>query len=571
MHKSSALGPIAVVGPIGVVLLALGMPGDLAVAQSVRPAPPSEDASRNPISGMKPGRIARAPDGRLILIPTEEGRRAPGADAPAPRPLIAPRPAPALLVPPRAPPPPMSRPPTAAVVPAPEPRPAYAPPPPIQRLSKGCGGHFNDPKVARPAGVLGRPRLLSEFPDPAFGACMMRVGESAEQEIIAPMAPDVQAWNADQSLILLSGGRIYDAHTFRLVRRIATVPAFRARAFRWSARDPYTFYYLESLVPGAQRADDGIACAPDSARLMKYKLTRHDNGAYSGRRELEHCFTEYVRFQDDASDRAISKNGRFVALVGERRDGGTDVFVYDLVVHTKGPVLKVPDDPQLRARVLSAAVSPSGRYLLVTWWYAGGARYRGVEAFDRRSLHLAGKVSPSIAQGDLVMDRLEQEYLIQRNGGEGQTTLSPKRNMLFKWHIPDGFDAYGTDTGATASHPLLTFTPGDRVRISCRNQGVPEGCLVTTYSSPRNRARPFFNELFLVGLDSTVAAPKVRRLAHHRSDAAFTEVTTDCRIKSSWAVPRATISRDGSRVLFGSTWGEHCRVEPYLIDLARVE
>jgi len=71
--------------------------------------------------------------------------------------------------------------------------------------------------------------------------------------------------------------------------------------------------------------------------------------------------------------------------------------------------------------------------------------------------------------------------------------------------------------------------------------------------------------------DAAVAVPKVRRLAHHRSDAAFTEAAADCRIKSSWAVPRATLVRDGGRVLFGSTWGEHCGVEPYLIDLARVE
>ncbi len=569
MHRSLALGLMAAVGRVLKLFLLVMAVAGTAAAQTGAPR-----VDQDLVSGMKPGRIARAPDGRLILIPPDEDGQAheTGGDASVRRVLTAPRPAPA----PRLPAPPReARPHVAPSMPpapaAPEPRLAYAPPPPIQRLAKGCGGRFVDPKAAFPAGVLARPRLLAEFRDPAFGACVMRIGDAADQGVIAPTQPDVQAWNADQSLFLLSGGRIYDARNFRLVHRIATHPAFRARAFRWSGREPATLYFLESQAPGAARSGDNLACAPDSARLMRYVLSREATGGIAGRRELEHCFTEYVRFLDDASDRALSRNGRFVALAGVRRDGGTEVFVYDLAVHAKGRVLEVPRAPELRARVLSAAVSPSGRYLLVTWWYAGGARYRGVEAFDRRDLRYLGKVSPSIAQGDLVIDRMEQEYLIQKNGGEGQTSLMPERNLLFKWHIPDGFDRYGADSGPTASRALLELTPGDAVQISCRNQGTPEGCLVTTYSSPRKRARPFFNELFLVKLDSTVDAPKVRRLAHHRSDVSFTEATADCRIKTSWAAPLATISRDGTRVLFGSTWGEQCRVEPYLIDLARFE
>lgn len=91
--------------------------------------------------------------------------------------------------------------------------------------------------------------------------------------------------------------------------------------------------------------------------------------------------------------------------------------------------------------------------------------------------------------------------------------------------------------------------------ISC--QGPPGRCLVTARSDPSNGWQPFELELFLLSLDGSVL-----RLAHHRS--------SSC---GYWAQPRATLSQDGTLILYASDWGiQPCRdpdrlgnPDPYLL------
>jgi len=58
-------------------------------------------------------------------------------------------------------------------------------------------------------------------------------------------------------------------------------------------------------------------------------------------------------------------------------------------------------------------------------------------------------------------------------------------------------------------------------------------------------------------MQSNPPKPHVERLAHHRTNKDI----------SYFAQPHATVSRDGLKILFGSTWGQTGAPESYLIEL----
>ena len=58
---------------------------------------------------------------------------------------------------------------------------------------------------------------------------------------------------------------------------------------------------------------------------------------------------------------------------------------------------------------------------------------------------------------------------------------------------------------------------------------------------------------------------------NHRADQAQIYADGACPLSSYWAQAHATISRDGTKVLWGSNWntaGANCAAEAYVMDLA---
>jgi len=81
---------------------------------------------------------------------------------------------------------------------------------------------------------------------------------------------------------------------------------------------------------------------------------------------------------------------------------------------------------------------------------------------------------------------------------------------------------------------------GGAVHISGRAYDKPGWVVISHYTGSAINA--WYNEeIFLAKLDVT---PVIVRLAKHRSDSS-----------DYWSQPHATISRDASRVVWGSNWG----------------
>src|SRR5262249_42406085 len=107
-------------------------------------------------------------------------------------------------------------------------------------ISASCGSSVTDPAITiAESATPAKPALGQPFGDADLGGCLTRISDVASLSMDHPVPTysTIQAWNADQSKILLVSGHILDAHTFALV---GTSPQWTDE--RWSPVDPNIIY-----------------------------------------------------------------------------------------------------------------------------------------------------------------------------------------------------------------------------------------------------------------------------------------------------------------------------------------
>ena len=394
------------------------------------------------------------------------------------------------------------------------------------------------------------PATGEKYIDPGFGTPVMRIGKNFRREY-----SQLQAWNSDMSLILVDTTTIIDADTYAVVHQIDWGWPDWGVAVRWSPADPYVLYYL----------DDNNSFCQSGAAFMRYRLV--PGTSWTGQRELVRCFSEYVKFGKNESYEELSDDGRYVALVGERSDGRLEIFAYDILNDVKGNVLVVPqttyNGQTMNMGLDWAGMSPSGKYVVVHW-SGGWDRYYGVEAFDL-DMNYVGKIHRG-GHGDMTMDQNGVEWYVVTNAANG--SYLSDRHYIIKARIPDGSTVLETSyNGQTvysgsinAAAALIDLNWYFGVHVSCRNTKAPGFCVIGTYSANNvYDNEPFYDEIFKVYLDSTPSSPHIERLAHHRSSPYAIASRDGCSGTSDyWAQPHATVSPNGTRILFGSNWRTIC-------------
>lgn len=424
--------------------------------------------------------------------------------------------------------------------------------------------------------VAPRPAYLATYQDQYFGSNITRITDKDSTGVADPVHQYSQlpAWNPDQTLMLLNSGTILDARTFKPVHKVDFGWPAEGSALRWSPTEPLSLYYAGSLSSG-QKDPDNHPCPAGQARLMRYRLVK-GGAAYAARRELVRCFEEYVQILKDPSHEALSDDGKLIALVARKADGTHEAFAYDIPGNVKHAPLVLPIQNGIQRVPDWAGMSPSGKYVVVLWG-KGMERFRGVEAYDARTMAFAGKISASSGHGDLTMDEKGVEYYVYSNANNAYYLSGS--HYLLKSRIPVGvvLDAQGgPDQEATlatgASVPLMILDWNLGLHVSCRNiHSASKWCVVSTTGGADAAWVPFQREAFKVFLNSTVPAVKVERLAHTFSDVQYVAdlPIEQCPVSNYWTQPHASSSPDGSRIVFGSSWGKHCRADAYQIDLAR--
>jgi hypothetical protein len=368
------------------------------------------------------------------------------------------------------------------------------------------------------------PEAGRSYIDPTFGTVITRLtdarhtpnaADSGNLPLINNEYSTMSPWSEDNTHLLLvhhSYFALYDGQG----RYVKDLPfdVNSSSQPRWSRRSPDLFYYISGNT------------------LRSYDVAGDARG-------VVRVFGEYESISG-LGESDISEDGDHFVLVGD----GREIFVYEISTDTRGPVL----DAAGLGGFDDVYITPDNN-VLVGWYAVGSSRYEGVEMYDR-SMRFLRQVSRTLGHMDVTRDLDGEEVLLQGNQSDPQPICL---SAVVKIRLSDAHQTC-----------LLSLDWSLTVHISAPDRSG--FAIVSTYApgdpDPLLGWRSYTNEILQVSLDGT----EVRRLAHHRSRPFNTY---------AW-MPRASVSRDGSRLVFSSNYGlqeivgyPYYYSDAYLIDLSR--
>jgi hypothetical protein len=373
--------------------------------------------------------------------------------------------------------------------------------------------------------VLLPPPAGASYIDPVFGTAITRISDSRSQ----PNAGDtgnlayivneystMSPFNQDDSRLILqhqSYFALYDGEGQYQKDLPFEIPA--SSEPRWSRSDRDLLYYFLGNS------------------LKSYNVV-------SGIRTIVYTFSEYAKVEGRGESDVCFDGDHFV-LVGD----GHDIFVYELSTGRKGPVLDTSGHP-----FDSVYIAP-GDQVIVSWNERGSARYAGMELYDR-DMRFLRQLAFANGHKDVSRDTDGEPILLWINAADSQAPADCQ-NGVVKIRLADGQRtcvlSLGWSVAAHVSAPdgggwffVSTYAPGDPKPLP-------------------GEWRPYANEVLQVRTDGS----EVRRLAHHRSRP----------LNDYWYTPRASVSRDGRRLVYSSNYGlpsifgyDRGYSDVYLVDVA---
>jgi hypothetical protein len=356
------------------------------------------------------------------------------------------------------------------------------------------------------AAPIERPGYLEQITDPAFGTPLVRITDPGAKLLpgvaCAPTAcrhrySSAQAWNADQTLLVISTGCpglcFLDGQTYR--------PLFKLRppgSCHWHPLDP-----------------DRMVCVSDD---QVYSLSVRS-------RRYERIFASDdlrgLRFGPGKGNLSID-GGRLV--VRAIRSGRMVAFAYDISSARKFPEIALD---RLEGENSYCSISPSGNHVFCYQKRTDGTNTGHV-------FTVAGDLLQSWTEhhrpghGDMTLDADGRDVYV------GISKSTPDKFQVIKRRLDDGKVTVLTARGF-AQH------------ASIRNVSRPGWVFVTfggtlNAVSERRRRLPFYQEIVALRLDGSGDA---RRIVHTRS------VEHDY-VSEAHASP----SPDGSQVIWASNWGQ---------------
>jgi len=257
--------------------------------------------------------------------------------------------------------------------------------------------------------ALARPSYLGTAVDPITGALITRISDSAAfkaANVRHHYAKD-QAWNCDQTLIKLNGGRILDGKTFQLLRTIA-VPDEE----KWSCKDPNKLFAISG---------------------NKFVAINATTGAMT----TMHTFTGYTRIYMGPWEGNISTDDSTVVFV--TAEGiGADILVYDIAQDKIVVTKSAASLGYTGSGVDWASVSQSGNFVVIN---GKGSSDNSVKSYDRNLNYIATLFAVG-EHGDIGYDADGNEVFVQAGYpgqmarlSDGKKTVVSQCNDLFWGHF----------------------------------------------------------------------------------------------------------------------------------------
>lgn len=369
---------------------------------------------------------------------------------------------------------------------------------------------------AQPSERLGpAPGYLASTPLPALGTEVMRITDES-------MGPGRmfrheyalrQPWNADGSRLLLTHApvQLLDGRTYRPIGSL-NVPDDAV----WSDHDPKLLY--------------GVS----GNRLVSRNIA-------TGMLDTIATFAQYQRVYIGGGEGNLSTGDRRVALIGTHANGGgnggggsgggsgddadgIDILVYDLVAQRTISSRRFAGMSGPWGDIDSAAISPSGRYVLV----GVDTPELAWDLYDAETMNLLRRlVVGQRSHADIGYDSNGREVLVTQAGGSSAIVSIRLDNGSIREELPAAAMAWNQ-------------------HVSCRNNLRPGWCIISTFAHSARRQAWLYRQIVAVRLDGSGT---IERYA----PAAFADNPVDeTYLRQAHAVP----SRDGQRVLFASDWAQ---------------
>ncbi len=387
-----------------------------------------------------------------------------------------------------------------------------------------------------------KPAKGVHYLDPNYGTCIVRVSDHVNDSntIANRIVPDYsrrQVFNADQSqmLLLASDGfwHLYDATTYEHIRRVSLQGD--SVEFQWHPTDPGLLYRMP-FNGGRQIFLHDLADTSDNTftEVANFTNVTSING-YPGVTNINTIWPGATRFLT-GEEGAPSRDGRYWALMGMSNDFNTQygIIVYDFQTDSIVGVYDYATDGNGIGGPNNLSMSPSGTHVVVLW---------NPPACDGQNDRPSDAGTLSNPCGTMAFNKdFTQATGIAINGEHGDTATDINGRDVYvgiEYQNRGAIEIIDLQTGNLVGE-IETGVWEGAVHISGRALDKPGWAVISHYTG--STANVWYNqEVFLAKLDTS---PVIVRLAKHQSNPA-----------DYWAQPHATISRDASKVVWGSNWG----------------
>jgi uncharacterized repeat protein (TIGR02543 family) len=391
-----------------------------------------------------------------------------------------------------------------------------------------CEGLVAD-KTPREKTAFDKPGLLESYIDPAFGTKVRRITDvNVAGGVIKPVYNNIQAWNADESRMVLyqsrastaSGHYLYDGKTYSKIKRL-NISATDMEDVFWDFEDPRYLYYAQSrqLRRINVETDEIIAI--------------HD---------FSDICSGHLWFGGDVQTPSWDNN-----VWGLRCDRES-IFTYNATTDQVSGYLEAADTTLSMA--LAPNVSPSGQF-----FYQNGSVFdAGLNLLHSFDLRQGAEHSTLGVTHDAQDAYIQVAFGPSPNGCNGDSRNGVGAAVLHNFSDGSCRVLMGESNG-WGYPPSATHLSA----VSHKNPGwVALSSVGARFNSPDSGLPTLWQEIYLTNTDPD--NQQTCRIAHHRSWGKSGSV-------GYMAEPHVTLSPSGTRLLFGSDWDNSGSVDTYIIEL----